>query len=191
MKQPAPSAMVSLVGDRHTVKLDSLDRRSGLKELRSMRKRSFRIGERERKRKRAEEGKRKESDLYKEKGETRCLQSTSHASTTCITCSVDTNPIIGRGHVGLLQGCGKSLSPVSFNSSHWQYNAPSNKRVHGVLISTDLSIDFTTNRMRSGEKAGSRQKQRGPHQSVIQYKQQCNTYWYTVDKKRLLGVPVV
>lgn len=31
--------MVSLVGDRHTVKLDSLDRRSGLKELRSMRKR--------------------------------------------------------------------------------------------------------------------------------------------------------
>lgn len=45
MKHPAPSVMVSLVGDRHTVKLDSLDRRSGVKELRSMRKRSFRVGE--------------------------------------------------------------------------------------------------------------------------------------------------
>lgn len=41
MKQPAPSVMVSLVGDRHTVKLASLESRSGLKELRSMRKRSL------------------------------------------------------------------------------------------------------------------------------------------------------
>lgn len=41
MKQPAPSELVSLVGDRHTVKLASLERRSGLKELRSMRKSSF------------------------------------------------------------------------------------------------------------------------------------------------------
>lgn len=33
--------MVSFVGDRHTVILDSLDNRSGLKAVRSMRKRNF------------------------------------------------------------------------------------------------------------------------------------------------------
>lgn len=41
MKHPAPSSMVCFVGDRHTVELDSLDNKSGLKELRSIRKTSF------------------------------------------------------------------------------------------------------------------------------------------------------
>lgn len=59
MKQPAPSVMVSLVGDRHTVKLDSLERRPGLKALRSMRKRSFRG--------RREGGKDKEANVNEKK----------------------------------------------------------------------------------------------------------------------------
>lgn len=45
MKQPAPSSRVSFVGDRHTVELASLDKRPGLKELRSMRKRVCGRGE--------------------------------------------------------------------------------------------------------------------------------------------------
>lgn len=41
MKHPAPSAKVSLVGDRQTVKLDLLDRILGLKALRSTRNSSL------------------------------------------------------------------------------------------------------------------------------------------------------
>lgn len=41
MKHPAPSANVSLVGDRQTVKLDLLDRMFGLKALRSTRNSSL------------------------------------------------------------------------------------------------------------------------------------------------------